>query len=97
MMGRSQGARLWPSSAEKKFCMIPALTPRRLGEDSIAMMARHTGRNGPSTAPMMAREMSNTGNEGARPERIEHAEKMMRKASRKGLRLPLESDQRAIR
>src|SRR5215469_5070615 len=76
--------------------MIPALTPRRLDDDSIAMMARHTGRNGPATAPMMPRETSSTGNDGASPERIEHAEKMRRKASRKGLRSPFQSDQRAI-
>ncbi len=76
--------------------MIPALTPRRAADDSAAMMTRHIGRNGPSTKPMTAREMSSTGNDGASPERIEHAEKMTRKASRKGLRLPFESDQRAI-
>ncbi len=48
--GSSHGARLWPSSAAKKFCMTPELTPRRCGDDSSAMIARHTGRNGPSTA-----------------------------------------------
>jgi hypothetical protein len=45
---------------------------------------------------MIARAMSSTGNDGARPERIEHKEKITRKASRNGLRLPLASDQRAI-
>ena len=43
----TRGATLCPSSAAKKFCMMPALTPRRCSEDSTAMMARHTGRNGP--------------------------------------------------
>ena len=47
-------------------------------------------------AYVIAREASSTGNDRARPERIEHAEKIMRKASRNGLRLPFESDHRAI-
>jgi hypothetical protein len=46
---------------------------------------------------MIMREMSSTGYDCANPERNEQAEKMMRKASRNGFRLPLASDHRAMK
>src|SRR5262245_66659703 len=91
------GASTPPSNVPKKFCRKPALMPRRCGEDSALTIARHTGKTGPSAAPMIIRATSSSRKFGARPERNEHAQKMAINASRKGLRTPAESDQRPMR
>jgi hypothetical protein len=81
-----------PRSAAKTFCMMPAFTPRRCGEDSTFMIERHTGRNGPSASPMTTRASSRDTKPVATPESAEHSENKMIEPSTKGLRTPTRSD-----
>ncbi len=85
-----------PSSDAKKFCIRPALTPRRLGDDSTFMIEKQIGRNGPSAKPMMTRARSSIMNVAAIPDSAEHSENTTTDTSRNGLRRPLRSDHAPI-
>src|SRR4249919_3876026 len=81
-----------PSSDGKKFCIRPALTPRRLSDDSTLMIEKQIGMNGPSAKPMRTRARSSIMNVAAIPDSAEHRENTTTETSRNGLRKPLRSD-----
>jgi hypothetical protein len=85
-----------PSSEANTFCIRPALTPRRFGEDSTFMIAKQIGRKGPSASPMRMRTNSSAAKEPASPDNDEHSENTIVVTSRKGLRKPLRSDHAPI-
>src|SRR3569833_2028751 len=74
--------------------MIPALSPRRLSAEAAAMIARQTGRNGPSAAPITTRVANRVPKFHDRPESTEQNEIITCAASRNGFLRPIESDQR---
>ena len=85
-----------PSNDAKKFCIRPAFTPRRFGDDSTFMMEKQMGRNGPSAKPITKRASKSSMNVPARPDSAEHSENTTTDTSRNGLRTPLRSDHAPI-
>ena len=94
--GNTSGAIEVPSSDAKKFCIRPALTPRRFGDDTTFMIEKQIGRNGPSAKPMMTRANSSIMNVAATPDSAEHSENTTTDTSRNGLRRPVRSDHAPI-
>src|SRR5262245_43493702 len=90
--GNTRGAIVVPSSDAKKFCIRPALTPRRLGDETTFMIEKQIGKNGPSAKPMMTRARSSIRNVAATPDSAEHSENTTTDTSKKGLRSPVRSD-----
>src|SRR5689334_2690388 len=75
-----------------RFCITPALSPRRFSSDSSATSDWEIGSTPPSAVPMSMRDSSSTVNEPATPDSAEHRENTTTVTSRIDLRLPVLSE-----
>ncbi|MNG14137.1 hypothetical protein D3C84_978670 [compost metagenome] len=66
-----------PKRADPTPCRIPALSPNRLGEDSLSTKFCANGMTAPSENPMMNRAKNSPAKERAIPEPKEHSEKVI--------------------
>ncbi len=92
MATSTMGAIDEPMRLLPRFCMTPALSPRRFSSDSSAMSDCEIGSTPPSAVPMSMRDSSSTTNDEARPDSAEHSENTTTVISRIDLRLPVLSD-----